>query len=830
MTHVVRRAVRAAAVLSFVPALHLAAQDSAVTVVRSARLLDVARGIILRPGIVVVQDDRIVRVGGRETPAGAATIDLGDVTLLPGLIDMHTHLTGQLDDDWVGVPVRETPADLALHGALYGERTLRAGFTTVRDVGAGGFSDVGLMHAIDAGRVLGPRIVPAGNAIGITGGHCDATGWRPGVLESDWKSGVADGVDEVVKAVRYTAKHGAKVIKVCATAGVLSFEGPVGAQQLSEQELSAIVTEARRHGLKVAAHAHGNEGIAAAVRAGVASIEHGSVISDATLALMKQRGTYLVPTAYLLTGMPLDKLPPQIRAKAESVIPRAQDTHRRAIRAGVRIAFGTDAAVYPHGQNAREFSTYVGYGMTPLQAIRTATVSAADLLGVNDRGVLAAGKLADVIAVPGNPLEDVKVLEQVRWVMKGGRVVPPRAGQQVAVVRAARMLDVTTGQIRSPAVVTIVNGRIASIGTESPAAAAMTDLGDVTLVPGFIDGHTHLTDDVDGDFTLRPARDIGPDYALRGAGNARRTLFAGFTTVRDVGGSDFADVALMRAIDRGDVDGPRMFPAGHSIGVTGGHCDQTGFAPDILVESLQEGTADGPALVMQAVREQIKYGAKVIKLCATAGVLSFEASVGAQQMSDAELRAAVDEAARHGLRVAAHAHGTEGILAAVKAGVASIEHGSMLTDEIFDEMKRRGTYLVPTTYLRDIVREDLPEPLRSKRKSIAETAKASHRRAIAAGVKMAFGTDAAVFPHGQNAREFASLVSRGMSPLEALRTATVNGADLLGVDDRGTIAPGKLADMVALPGNPLEDIRVTERPTAVIKGGVLYRLEVTSDK
>jgi imidazolonepropionase-like amidohydrolase len=806
-----------------VPLRSAAAQDTGVTVVRAARLLDVARGTVVRPGVLVIAGDRIRSVGPAAVPAGASTIDLGDVTLLPGLIDAHTHLTGQIEGDWVAVPVRETAADLALHGARNAARTLRAGFTTVRDVGSGGFSDVALMRATESGKVLGPRIIPAGNAIGITGGHCDQTGWKPGVLETDWKQGVADGVDEAIKAVRYSAKHGAKVIKVCATAGVLSFEGPVGAQQLSGDELAAIAAEARRHGLKVAAHAHGAEGIMAAVRAGVASIEHGSELTPEILAQMKQRGTYLVPTAYLLTAMPLDQLPPPIRAKAETVIPRAKASHRRAVQAGVKIAFGTDAAVIPHGDNAKELAVYVGYGMSPLAAIRTATVNAADLLGVTDRGVLAAGKLADVIAAPGNPLEDVRALERVSWVMKGGKVVPPARGERVAAVRAARLLDLATGTMRSPAVVTMEDGKITGVGSEAPAGVNVTDLGDVTLLPGFIDSHTHLTDDVDAGFTLRSARDGPADFALRGASNAMRTLLAGFTTVRDLGGSDFADVALMRAIDAGQVEGPHVVPAGHSIGVTGGHCDQTGFAPGVLVESSLEGTADGPSRVHEAVRQQIKYGAKVVKICATAGVLSFEASVGAQQMSDQEMKAAVEEAARHGLKVAAHAHGSEGILAAVRAGVASIEHGSMLTDEILEEMKRRGTYLVPTTYLRDIVREDLPEPIRSKRKSIAETAKESHRRAVAAGVKIAFGTDAAVFPHGENAREFASLVSRGMSPLDALRTATLNAADLLGVTDRGVIAAGKLADLVAVPGNPLEDIRVTERPAAVVKGGVLYR-------
>jgi imidazolonepropionase-like amidohydrolase len=808
--------------LATVPAIP--AQDTLpVTVVRAERLLDVVGGTIVRPGVLVIQGERILRVGGREVPAGATTIELGDVTLLPGLIDAHTHITGQLEGDWFAVPVRETAANAALHAVLYGGRTLRAGFTTIRDVGSGGFADVALMKATEAGRVLGPRIIPAANTVGITGGHCDATGWKPGVLEADWKQGVADGADEVIKAVRYSAKHGAKVIKVCATAGVLSFEGPVGAQQLTGEELAAIVAEARRHGLKVAAHAHGDEGIAAAVRAGVASIEHGSVLSDATIALMKQRGTYLVPTAYLLSAIPLDRLPPQIRAKAESVLPRARASHRRAVRAGVKVAFGTDAAVIPHGENAKEFATYVAYGMTPLQAIRTATLNAADLLGVSDRGALAPGKLADVIAVPGNPLTDVRVLEQVRWVMKGGQVVQPPAAVPVTAVRAARLLDVTTGRVTGPAVVTIENGRIAAVGPDAPAGANVTDLGDVTLLPGFIDTHVHLTSEIEGDWTLRPAREGAADEALRGVPNARKTLLAGFTTVRNVGAGGFSDIALMKAVDNGEVDGPRIVGAGHSLGITGGHCDQTGFAPDILELGPQEGIADGPAGLMEAVRQQIKYGAQVIKICATAGVLSFEATVGAQQPSDEELRAVVEEARRHGIKVAAHAHGAEGILAAVRAGVSSIEHGSILTDEILAEMKQRGTYLVPTTYLRDIVREDLPEPIRSKRKSIAETAKASHRKAVQSGVRMAFGTDAGVFPHGQNAREFASLVSRGMSPLDALRGATIHAAELLGVTDRGAIVPGKLADLVALPGNPLEDIRVTERPVAVIKGGALYR-------
>ena len=386
-------------------------------------MVDVTSGQLVAPAIVVVVDGKIRSVGPADLPAGARTIDLGDLTLLPGLIDAHTHLTADIEGDWVTRSVRELPADAALRGARNARKTLLAGFTTVRDVGALGFADVSLMRAVDAGMVEGPHIIPSAHAIGITGGHCDDTGWAPGVNELGPKAGVADGVAEVVKAVRYQIKHGAKVIKVCATAGVLSFDATLGSQQLSDDELRAIVLEAARHGLKVAAHAHGTEGIKAAVRAGVASIEHGSVLDDQAIDLMKRSGTYLVPTAHLLTTFKLESFPPPIAAKARQAIPLGQQSHRRAIQAGVRVAFGTDAGVYPHGDNAREFAAYVGYGMRPADAIRAATVNAADLLGVTDRAVIAPGKLADLIAVRGNPLEDVRILQQAVWVMKGGMVV-----------------------------------------------------------------------------------------------------------------------------------------------------------------------------------------------------------------------------------------------------------------------------------------------------------------------------------------------------------------------------------------------------------------------
>ena len=319
-------------VFAIVSATTLAAQQS--TVLRAAAMLDVIKGELVRPAVLVIEGGRIRSVGPGQLPAGARTLDLGDMTLLPGLIDAHTHLTFDISGDWVTRSVRELPADAALRGARNARLTLLAGFTTVRDVGAPGFADVSLMKAIDAGFVTGPRMIPSAHALGITGGHCDDTGWAPGVNELGPEQGVADGVDAAVRALRYQIKHGAKVIKVCATAGVLSFDATLGAQQLSDAELQAIVQEAARHGLKVAAHANGSEGIKAAVRAGVASIEHGSMIDDDAAALMKQRGTYLVPTAYLLGIFKFESLPPPRRSRRSE--DRVRDRCRRRPARGER--------------------------------------------------------------------------------------------------------------------------------------------------------------------------------------------------------------------------------------------------------------------------------------------------------------------------------------------------------------------------------------------------------------------------------------------------------------------------------------------------------------
>jgi imidazolonepropionase-like amidohydrolase len=404
------------------------ATESDVISIRPTQILDVRSGELRRDVVVRIRGERILSVdSARETEAsGVNAIDLPGFTLLPGLIDTHTHLTYDLTDDWINQAVKESLADLALRGARNARRTLMVGFTTVRDLGAWDFSDVALARAVANGWIEGPRIIPSGNMIGTTGGHCDTTGFIPGIAERGPEGGIADGVDEILKAVRYQIKHGAGVIKTCATAGVMSFEHQAGALQYSQPELDALVAEAARHHVKVAAHAHSTEGIVAAIEAGVASIEHGSILDDKTIALMKKRGTYLVPTVY--TWRVPGDYPPIIQRKIDEVQLHIDGSVRAAIRAGVRIAFGTDSGTYPHGDNAKEFGELVALGMAPVESIRAATLYAADLLGVEDRGAIEPGMLADLVAVEGDPLEDVSRLEDVRFVMIGGRVVRSPGG------------------------------------------------------------------------------------------------------------------------------------------------------------------------------------------------------------------------------------------------------------------------------------------------------------------------------------------------------------------------------------------------------------------
>jgi imidazolonepropionase-like amidohydrolase len=398
---------------------------------RSIRMLDIEKGEIVEPGSLLVDGAHIVDVSPASVPQDAMVIDLDDLTLLPGLMDMEVNLLlGGPDHTSPLNAVQDDPAVRTLRAVFNARRTLRSGFTTVRNLGlfvqtGGILLDVALKKAIDLNWIEGPRVVPAGHAITPTGGHLDPTmfqAFAPHVLPLTVEEGIANGVNEVLKAVRYQIKHGAQVIKVCASGGVMSHTGPVGAQQYSDEELRSIADEAHRAGLRVAAHAHGDDGIRAAIEAGIDCIEHGSLMSDETLDLLVERETFLVPTTYLADGMDVSRASPELQAKAAEVFPRAKTTVSKAIERGARIACGTDAPAIPHGRNAKELIALVDRGMTPLQAIRAATVVSAALIDVDDRGRLEAGLLADVIGVPGNPLEDITVTEQVRFVMKGGQV------------------------------------------------------------------------------------------------------------------------------------------------------------------------------------------------------------------------------------------------------------------------------------------------------------------------------------------------------------------------------------------------------------------------
>jgi len=410
------------------------APPAETVVLKAAHIFDATGTALKDGGVVVVKGDRIASVGG-SVPAGARVIDLGDATLLPGFIDAHTHLTMQLESNYYLMRYHELmrfPAEQALYAALYAKRTLEAGFTTVRNVGAQDFVDIGLRNAINAGVTEGPRMLTAAHGVGSPGGHFDEASFPPDRIRPEGPiEGICSGPEECREAVRYQMKWGADVIKIAASGGVLSEADPVDVPQLTLEEMKAIVSEAHAWKRKVAAHCHGDAAARLAIEAGVDSIEHGSFLTEDTLKIMKAKGVYLVPTRITVEYVvkEVENYPPQIAAKARAAAAAHGNMLRTAIKLGVPIALGTDAAVYPHGMNGQEFGLYVNHGMSPAQALLSGTRDDAKLLGIEgDVGTLEAGKVADVVAVPGNVITDIRATEHPLFVMHLGKVVVQKPG------------------------------------------------------------------------------------------------------------------------------------------------------------------------------------------------------------------------------------------------------------------------------------------------------------------------------------------------------------------------------------------------------------------
>ncbi|HBA58769.1 MAG TPA: Xaa-Pro dipeptidase [Alteromonas macleodii] len=401
---------------------------------------------------------------------------------------------------------------------------------------------------------------------------------------------------------------------------------------------------------------------------------------------------------------------------------------------------------------------------------------------------------------------------------------------ETTVITADRMIDVANGKVVKQAAVIVTDNIITASGRLKdltvPNEATRIDLGNATLMPGLMDMHVHLTSDATRHGYKRLEVSL-PRAAIIGVKHAKATLDAGFTTVRNVGAPGFADVALRDAINAGDVVGPRMFVAGPSLGVTGGHCDSNLLPYEY--DNYSEGVADGPWEVRKKVRRNIKYGATVIKFCATGGVLSKGTKVGAQQYTFEEMKALIDEAHLRGLTVATHAHGTNGIKAAIKAGVDSVEHVSLLDDEAIDLAKKNGTYFSMDIYVTEYIlgegeKAGILEESLNKERIVGKTQRENFEKAVKAGVNMVFGSDAGVYPHGDNPKQFARMVKFGMTPIQAIQAATINPARLLKQEATlGSLEKGKLADIVAVPGNPLDDMSLMEKVGFVMKDGQIVK-------
>ncbi len=426
-------------VLGILLCLGIAAQAAdQLIALKAARMFDGKSNALVQNAVVIVQGDKIVDAGSNlAIPTGAQVIDLGDVTLSPGFMDAHTHLTADFSGNYNERRLQQLDLNVseqAIRATAFARATVEAGFTTVRDLGSRfiashEFVDVALRNSINKGVIVGPRMLVATKGIGATGGHFDPTGGFRDFLfgrEPDYTDGIANGPDEIRKAVRFEVKNGADVIKAAVSGGVLSLGDEVDTPQLTPAEMTALVDESHRLRKKVAVHCHGDQAAREAIEAGVDSIEHGSFMKPETLTMMKKKGTFLTPTLMASEWImgKLDNYPPALQAKAKAATAARSEMFRNAIKMGIKISFGTDAAVFPHGQNAKEFKLMVDLGMTPIDALKSATGNDAELLGIGQKvGTLEKGKLADIIAMPGDPTSDITATERVSFVMRQGKII-----------------------------------------------------------------------------------------------------------------------------------------------------------------------------------------------------------------------------------------------------------------------------------------------------------------------------------------------------------------------------------------------------------------------
>ena len=439
----------------FTVAAHAADQTIAL---KAARLFDGKSNALVQNGVVIVQGDKIVDAGSNlPIPSGAQVIDLGDATLSPGFMDAHTHLTADFSGNYNERRLRELDLNVseqAINATAFARATVKAGFTTVRDLGSRfvasrEFVDVALRNSINKGVIVGPRMLVATKGIGATGGHFDPTsGFRDFLFgrEPDYTDGIANGPDEIRKAVRFEVKNGADVIKAAVSGGVLSLADEVDTPQLTPPEMTALVDESHRLRKKVAVHCHGDQAAREAIEAGVDSIEHGSFMKPETLTMMKKKGTFLTPTLMASEWImgKLDNYPPALQAKAKAATAARSEMFRNAVKMGIKISFGTDAAVFPHGENAKEFKLMVDLGMTPIDALKCATGNDAELLGIGQKvGTLEKGKLADIIAMPGDPTSDITATERVLFVMKEGKIIRQGPRTEKGIVESTSSPDVS---------------------------------------------------------------------------------------------------------------------------------------------------------------------------------------------------------------------------------------------------------------------------------------------------------------------------------------------------------------------------------------------------